>query len=90
MIARLFVLTLILFCFELGLFLVLLPWSSLWDWNYFRFRYPELARWLLYFPVRGVISGLGLLDIALAFSLAARSRELVERWSARPRPARAS
>ncbi|HEY7679486.1 MAG TPA: hypothetical protein VIC04_03140 [Terriglobia bacterium] len=59
---------LILFCFELGVLLVIVPWSDFWERNFFLDRYPELIPWLLNPFVRGAITGLGLLDIWIAAS----------------------
>ena len=80
MLARLFLLTVILFCLELGLFLLVLPWTSPWEYNYFLQRFPGVATWLLNFFLRGAISGLGLIDIGLALGAAARFPQLLEQW----------
>jgi len=80
MLPRLVLFTLILFCLEMGVFLVVLPWSELWELNFFLFRYPALATWLLDFRVRGGISGLGLLDIGLAMWYAAHYQAVLARW----------
>lgn len=93
MVPRLFLLTLILFCLEMGLFLVVLPWSGLWEQNYFLFRYPELAAWLMNYRLRGLISGLGLVDIGLACWYAAHFQFILAGWLEAapppvPRPAR--
>ena len=80
MTARLFLLALIVFCLELGLFLVVLPWSPLWERHYLLQRFPELAPWVLNYYVRGVISGLGLVDIGLALGAAGRFSKLLEQW----------
>ena len=79
MLPRLFLLGFILFWVELGVFLVLLPWSSLWERNYFLFRYPGLGPWLLNHYLRGVISGLGLVDIGLGVWYAAHFPGTLER-----------
>jgi len=79
MIPRLFLFALILFCLELGAFLVVLPWSSLWERNYFLFRYPALALWLLNAYLRGAISGLGLVDIGLGIWYATHFRQTLDR-----------
>ncbi len=63
---RLLLFLLILFCLELGVFLLLLPWTSLWEQNFFLLRYPVLVRYLLNHYVRGGISGLGLLNVWIA------------------------
>jgi hypothetical protein len=57
---------LLLLWLELGLLLVLLPWSGYWEMNYFLIRFPELDRFLLNPYLRGAISGLGLVDAVLA------------------------
>lgn len=69
---------LILLCFELGALLVYLPWSQLWEQNYFLSRFPVLIPVILHPSMRGAVSGLGLLDIALAAGMIRR----------RPQPAR--
>lgn len=77
MLQRLYLVVLVLFCLELGLFLVLLPWSSIWERNYFLHRYPALAPWLLHPFARGAISGLGFADILLGLWHAVRFRQLL-------------
>lgn len=60
----------VLILFELGVLLICLPWSTqYWDHNYFLGRYPDLIRFLLHPSVRGLISGLGVLDIIVAIGL---------------------
>ena len=51
---------------ELGLLLILLPWTAVWETNYFLNRYPGLLPLLLSPYLRGAISGLGLMDAVLA------------------------
>jgi len=79
MVPRLFLVSLILFCLELGVFLVILPWTTLWERNYFLFRYPGLAPWVLNHYLRGALSGLGLVDIGLAVWYAAHFRQALAR-----------
>jgi len=60
----------VLILFELGILLIFRPWSTqYWDHNFFLSRYPELIRILLHPAVRGMISGLGILDIFVAINL---------------------
>lgn len=66
MLARLFGATLVLFFLELGLFLLIVPWTNLWQHNYFLFRWPELSPWITNYYLRGAVSGLGLIDLGLA------------------------
>jgi hypothetical protein len=51
---------------EIGLLLILVPWSTYWEANYFLNRFPSLIPFLLNPDLRGAISGLGLLDAFLA------------------------
>lgn len=55
-----------LICLQSGVLLVCLPWTQLWDRNYFLDRYPALIPYLLNPYVRGLVTGLGLLDLAIA------------------------
>jgi hypothetical protein len=51
--------------FEVGLLLVVLPWTTLWDRNYVFDALP-LVRGLTHSPyLRGAVSGLGLLNFGL-------------------------
>jgi hypothetical protein len=60
---------LIVFCFEMGALLLYLPWSSFWEQNYFLIHFPALMPILLHPSFRGVVSGLGVLDIFVALTL---------------------
>lgn len=51
---------------ELGLLLILVPWSQFWDANYFVYRYPELGLVVNSSYLRGVVSGLGVVNVLLA------------------------
>jgi hypothetical protein len=64
----------IVFCFELGVFLLLLPWVSLWERNFFTHHYLWISAIARNYFVRGAVSGLGLVDILLAFNEAWRLR----------------
>ncbi len=52
--------------FDLGLLLVLLPWTPLWESNYLLSRHPGWIPFLLNGYLRGAISGLGAVDILFA------------------------
>ncbi len=53
----------------MGAMLFYLPWTGIWEQNYFLSHFPSLMRILLHPSVRGVVSGLGILDIFLAISM---------------------
>ncbi len=86
MLSRLLVLLLVLFCFELGLFLLVIPWSAMWEQNYFLYRWPQLASWLMNHYLRGFISGLGLVDLGLSVWYAVHFRQLLARLRQTPKP----
>lgn len=51
---------------ELGLLLVLIPWSRFWERNYFGLLLPSLQVVITNNYVRGAVSGLGLVNLWLA------------------------
>jgi hypothetical protein len=55
----------ILFCFEVGICLLVVPWIALWNQNYFVARFPWVALLSRNYFVRGAISGIGVADIWL-------------------------
>ena len=57
---------LLLIWFELGILLVLIPWSELWETNYFLYQYPSLGLVANNAYLRGAISGLGLMNVLFA------------------------
>jgi hypothetical protein len=62
---RILAVAFILFCFEIGLFLVFVPWSQLWE-NNVLLSYSFVLRGLLLNNfIRGAVSGLGVVDLVL-------------------------
>jgi len=49
-----------------GLVLILLPWSSFWDSNYYLYQYPDLGLLLKNAYLRGAVSGLGFMNVLLS------------------------
>jgi hypothetical protein len=74
----------IIFCFELGAFLFIFPWISLWAQNFFVGRYVWVSVVARNYYVRGAISGLGLIDMFLAFHEIWRLRGLLGLIHSRP------
>lgn len=64
-----------LICLESGVLLVSLPWTRFWEQNFFLDRYPALIPYLLNPYLRGAVTGLGLLDIAIAASVLLRRQD---------------
>jgi len=63
---RLLRVVLLLIWLEVGLVLILVPWSELWETNYFLYQYPSLGLFVKNPYLRGAISGLGLINVFLA------------------------
>jgi len=53
---------------EFGLLLIVVPWSSYWDRNYFAALLPELRPFLINNFVRGAVSGLGVVNLIAGFT----------------------
>jgi hypothetical protein len=69
----------IVFCMELGMFLVIFPWSEFWDRSFFFSLAPE---WRLYWDnayLRGAVSGLGILNVYIALMEIFRLRRFARR-----------
>ena len=60
-----------------GMALVLVPWSDLWDSNYFLYHYPALGFFVKSAFLRGAISGLGFMNILLSLDSFRRPHDAV-------------
>jgi hypothetical protein len=72
---RTFLLVYVLFCIELGLLLLVVPWTPLWSNNGLLVSWPSFRHFLGHGFVRGAVSGLGLVDIWLGVLEAVRYRD---------------
>jgi len=73
---RMSLFVLVLFCVYLGVLVMVLPWwTSVWDHNNFIQSHPALDALLHTGAMRGLISGLGLLDIWIGISEAVHYRD---------------
>lgn len=69
-----------IFCLELGLFLLIYPWlGNLWNHNWVFSLRPEWQRFLLSEQFRGAVSGLGILNLFIAFMEIGRLRRFASR-----------
>jgi hypothetical protein len=66
------------FFLEVGLLLILLPWSGFWERNYFAAVWPPLQSFLLNNYVRGAVTGLGVVNLFAGFA------DLLMVFAARP------
>jgi len=55
--------------FEMGALLLYLPWSTFWEQNYFLSHFQWLMPVVLHPSFRGMVSGIGVLDIFVAFGM---------------------
>ena len=58
----------VLFFFEIGLVLIVVPWLSFWDRNYFAQLAPPLQALITNNFVRGAVSGLGLINVSVGLA----------------------
>jgi hypothetical protein len=66
--ARLLAVAFILFCFEIGFFLVFVPWSELWERNVLLTYMPAVRPIFLHKLFRLAVAGLGGVDIVIGLS----------------------
>jgi hypothetical protein len=62
---------------ELGLALILVPWSEIWEANYFLYQYPGLGLFAKNPFLRGAVSGLGFMNVLLSIGAFRRSSTVV-------------
>lgn len=72
---RLWLVVFVLFCLEVGIILTVLPWTRLWTDNSLLAGSPALREFFANNFVRGVVSGLGLIDIWMGVAEAVTYRE---------------
>jgi len=59
----------------IGLILIFLPWTRVWAFNRFFLYYGQVSRLMESGAVRGLVSGLGLLNLWIAISEAIHYKE---------------
>lgn len=57
-----------IFAFELGVFLVVFPWLDKWNANWVPIHYPRFFHLWMSRYLRGALSGLGFVNIYIAFA----------------------
>jgi len=58
----------IVFCLEIGVVLLVFPWSEYWDNNFFTTWAPQLRDFWDSSYVRGAVSGLGIVNVFISFT----------------------
>jgi hypothetical protein len=72
---RIWLAVFVLFCLEIGIMLTVLPWTRIWTENSLLLGHPQVREFLMRPFVRGLVSGLGLVDIWMGVAEAVRYRE---------------
>ena len=75
---RLSLVVLVVFCIELGMLLAILPWTTVWNQNSFLVAHPGLRSLVQNNFVRGIATGLGLIDIWIGIWEAVHYRDPVK------------
>jgi len=73
----------VLFCLSIGFFLLIFPWTSYWERNYFSAIIPEWHRYWDNTYTRGAISGLGVVNLYIGFVEMFRLRRFSRHWTGR-------
>jgi len=69
---RVWLIIFVVFCVELGMLLLVLPWTPLWNDNSLLLNFPNLRALVQWNFVRGAVTGLGAVDIWLGIWEAVR------------------
>ena len=69
----------ITFCLEIGLFLLIFPWTEYWDGNYFSGFLPQFRDYWNNMYVRGAVSGLGVTNLYISLVEIFRLRRFARR-----------
>ena len=69
----------ITFCLEIGLYLLIVPWTESWDDNYFSGLLPQVKPYWDNLYVRGAVSGLGAVNLYISLIEIFRLRRFARR-----------
>jgi hypothetical protein len=69
----------ITFCLEIGLYLLIVPWTEFWDGNYFSGLWPHMKTYWDNLYVRGAVSGLGAVNLYISLFEIFRLRRFARR-----------
>lgn len=72
---RITVLMFVFVCATAGVLLIIIPWRPEWTDNHLLLGYPDLRVFITNPFVRGLVSGLGILDVWIGFSEAIHYHE---------------
>src|SRR3954463_3718088 len=72
---RIILVVFVMFCLQMGMMLLFLPWTPPWSSNSWLAEHWQIRSVLTNYFVRGVVSGLGIIDIFIGISEAVNYRE---------------
>lgn len=72
---RIWLVVFVLFCLEVGIVLMVGPWTRAWTENSLGVSYPALHEFLMNGFVRGAVSGMGVVDFWIGVARAVSYRE---------------
>jgi hypothetical protein len=72
---RIVLVVFVMFCLQMGMMLLFLPWTPPWSSNSWLAEHWQVRSVLTNYFVRGVVSGLGIIDIFIGISEAVNYRE---------------
>ncbi len=55
----------IIFCFQVGIFLLVFPWMHIWESNVLLLQYPAFRLVMMNNFFRGAVSGLGIINLVI-------------------------
>jgi len=53
----------VVLCIELGMLMIVLPWTQFWSSNSLLWGYPELRDVVQHYFIRGAVTGLGIINL---------------------------
>ncbi len=65
----------IVYCLEVGAFLLFLPWMGIWENNYLLYRYPEIRPIVANSFLKGGVLGLGIVNLLIGIQEVARFKK---------------
>ena len=74
---RIWLVVFVLFCLEIGIVLIVGPWTRAWTENSLTISYPALHEFLMNGFVRGAVTGIGIIDFWIGIARAITYRETV-------------
>jgi hypothetical protein len=72
---RIVLVVFVMFCLQMGMMLLFLPWTPPWSSNSWLAEHWQIRSVLTNYFVRGIVSGLGIIDIFIGISEAVNYRE---------------